>query len=75
MSSSEDDNLKKCEFCPIVFSNIDDLANHLVYGHVDNFKIEPENYEERPMQKTRSKKINIIINVNIVVSHFLGQII
>ena len=46
MSSSEDDNIKKCEFCPIVFSNIDDLANHLVYGHADNFKIEPENYEE-----------------------------
>ena len=46
MSSSEVDNLKKCEFCPVVFSNLDDLANHLVYGHADSFKIEPEIYEE-----------------------------
>ena len=44
MSSSEDGNIKslKCEFCPIVFSNIDNLANHLVNGHANNFKIEPE---------------------------------
>ena len=37
MSSSEDGNIKnlKCEFCPIVFSNIDDLANHLVNGHAN----------------------------------------
>ena len=44
MSSCEDGNIEiqKCEFCPIVFSNVDDLANHLVYGHANNFKIEPE---------------------------------
>ena len=48
MSSSEDGNIKnlKCEFCPIVFSNIDDLANHLVNGHANDFKIEPEDYLE-----------------------------
>ena len=48
MSSSEDGNIKslKCEFCPLAFSKIDDLANHLVNGHANNFKIEPENYLE-----------------------------
>ena len=48
MSSSKDGNIKslKCEFCPIVFSKIDNLANHLVNGHANNFKIEPEDYLE-----------------------------
>ena len=37
MSSSEDGNIKslKCEFCPLAFSKIDDLANHLVNGHAN----------------------------------------
>ena len=37
MSSSEDGNIKslKCEFCPLTFSKIDDLANHLVNGHAN----------------------------------------
>ena len=48
MSSSEDGNIKslKCEFCPIVFRNIDDLPNHLVNGHANNFKIESKDYLE-----------------------------
>ena len=86
MSSSEDGNIKnlKCEFCPIVFSNIDDLANHLVNGHANDFKIEPEDYLEIEANAENQVQRNqedrncqfcgkyITINVNFVANHLLN---
>ena len=36
----ENNNIQTCEFCRVVFSNLDDLAYHLVYDHANDLSEE-----------------------------------
>ena len=42
----EDNEIQKCDFCNEVFSNMDDIANHLVLYHVKDQEVIPEQNEQ-----------------------------
>ena len=44
--SMEDNEIQKCDFCNEVFSNMDDIANHLVLYHVKDQEVIPEQNEQ-----------------------------
>ena len=54
----ENNKLQICEFCQEVFSNLDDLAYHLVYDHANDLR-----------EENLAFRINV--NVNLVAKNLL----
>ena len=59
--SMEDNEIQKCDFCNEVFSNMDDIANHLVLYHVKDQEVIPEQNEQ--ILSSEEKEPTLLIKV------------